>query len=145
GARSQAIGGLTWGIGQAPLEGSAMDPGSGRFVGKSLSADHRPGQADVPDIEGGFAGEVHPRASALGARGGGAVGTNRGGAAVAGEGVVPRHGHRGRRPADPGRAARRAPLGAQAVGFESFASSARPIVFTSVPNQIWLPFRSNTM
>jgi xanthine dehydrogenase YagR molybdenum-binding subunit len=83
GARSQAIGGLTWGIGQALLEDSGMDPVLGRFVGKSLSAYHVPVQADVPEIDVIFADEFDPHASALGARGVGEIGTIGVGAAVA--------------------------------------------------------------
>src|SRR5690606_4269231 len=36
-ARSQMIGGLTWGIGQALLEHSAMDHRLGRFLAKNLA------------------------------------------------------------------------------------------------------------
>jgi xanthine dehydrogenase YagR molybdenum-binding subunit len=83
GARSQVIGGLTWGIGQALLEESGLDAGLGRFVGKSLSTYHLPVQADTPEFEVMFADEFDRHASALGARGVGEVGTIGIGAAVA--------------------------------------------------------------
>jgi xanthine dehydrogenase YagR molybdenum-binding subunit len=82
-ARSQAIGGIVWGIGQALLEESRVDPVSGRFVAKGFGGYHVPTNADVPEIEVIFADEFDAHASTLGARGVGEIGTIGVGAAVA--------------------------------------------------------------
>jgi xanthine dehydrogenase YagR molybdenum-binding subunit len=83
GARSQLIGGITWGLGQALLEDSRFDPTTGRFLARSLTTYHVPTSADVPEIEVLFAEEDDRQASPLGARGVGEVGTIGVGAAVA--------------------------------------------------------------
>ncbi len=83
GARSQVVGGIVWGLGQALLEDSGFDPTTGQFLAKSLSTYHVPVNADVPDIEVIFAEEDDRYASPLGARGVGEVGTIGVGAAVA--------------------------------------------------------------
>lgn len=82
-ARSQAIGGIIWGLGQALLEESRVDPATGRFVAKGFGGYHVPANADVPDVEVIFAEEFDPHASTLGARGVGEIGTIGVGAAVA--------------------------------------------------------------
>ncbi len=82
-ARSQAIGGIIWGIGQALLEESRVDPKTGRFVAKGFGGYHVPANADVPDIEVLFAEEFDRHASTIGARGVGEIGTIGVGAAVA--------------------------------------------------------------
>ena len=81
-ARSQAIGGIVWGIGQALLEESRVDPVSGRFVAKGFGGYHVPTNADVPEIDVIFADEFDAHASTLGARGVGEIGTIGVGAAV---------------------------------------------------------------
>src|SRR5262249_28534749 len=73
-ARSQMIGGITWGIGQALLEDSRVDHHLGRFLSKNLAGYLVPVSADVPEIDVGFVDEVDLRASALGARGIGELG-----------------------------------------------------------------------
>jgi xanthine dehydrogenase YagR molybdenum-binding subunit len=83
GARSQAIGGMIWGIGQALLEDSRFDPSSGRFLARSLSTYHVPANADVGSVEALFVDERDPVASALGSRGVGEIGTIGVGAAIA--------------------------------------------------------------
>jgi xanthine dehydrogenase YagR molybdenum-binding subunit len=83
GARSQVVGGITWGIGQALLEDSRFDPATARFLAKSLSSYHVPVQSDVPEIEVFFADEYDPHASEVGARGVGEIGAIGVGAAVA--------------------------------------------------------------
>ena len=82
-ARSQAVGGIVWGLGQALLEESRVDPVSGRFVAEGFGGYRVPCSADVPDIEVVFAEEFDAHASALGARGDGEIGTIGVGAAVA--------------------------------------------------------------
>jgi xanthine dehydrogenase YagR molybdenum-binding subunit len=82
-ARSQVVGGIVWGIGQALLERSPLDPASGRFVNQSLSGYRVPVAADVPSIEVLFSDELDPHASPLGARGVGEIGTIGIGAAIA--------------------------------------------------------------
>ncbi len=82
GARSQVVGGLVWGVGQALLEDSAFDVRLGRFP-KSFGGYRLPVSADVPSVEALFVAEDDRRASALGARGVGEIGTIGIGAAVA--------------------------------------------------------------
>jgi xanthine dehydrogenase YagR molybdenum-binding subunit len=83
GARSQIAGGITWGIGQALLEESAMDLTLGRFVGKGFGSYQIPVSADIPQLEILFPEEFDSEASAIGARGVGEIGTIGIGAAVA--------------------------------------------------------------
>lgn len=73
-ARSQMIGGVTWGIGQALLERSEMDHQLGRFLSKNLAGYLTPVNADVPDIDIGFIDEPDTKAGPLGARGIGELG-----------------------------------------------------------------------
>lgn len=68
-ARSQMIGGITWGIGQALLEHSDTDRTLGRFVAKNLAGYLVPVNADVPTPDVTFVDEHDPHASAIGARG----------------------------------------------------------------------------
>jgi xanthine dehydrogenase YagR molybdenum-binding subunit len=82
-ARSQIAGGIAWGIGQALLESSPLDPVLGRFVAKSLSSYRIPVSADVPPIDVIFAEEHDPEASPLGVRGVGEIGAIGIGAAIA--------------------------------------------------------------
>jgi xanthine dehydrogenase YagR molybdenum-binding subunit len=50
-ARSQLMGGMLWGLGQALLEGNAMDPRHGRWGSASLGEYLVPVNADAPDVE----------------------------------------------------------------------------------------------
>ena len=68
-ARSQAIGGIIWGTGQALLEQSDMDPVMGRFLHRNYSGYLVPTNADVPQLETLFVGEFDEEASPLGAKG----------------------------------------------------------------------------
>jgi xanthine dehydrogenase YagR molybdenum-binding subunit len=68
-ARSQAIGGIIWGIGQALLEQSETDPRTGRFLHRNYSGYLVPTNADIPDLDVVFAGEFDPEASPLGTKG----------------------------------------------------------------------------
>lgn len=73
-ARSQMTGGIIWGIGQALLERSEMDPRLGRFMSKNLAGYLVPVNADVQEIDASFVEEFDPHASPLGARGIGELG-----------------------------------------------------------------------
>jgi xanthine dehydrogenase YagR molybdenum-binding subunit len=68
-ARSQAIGGIIWGVGQALLEQSEMDPALGRFINRNYSSYLVPTNADIPELETLFVGEFDEEASPLGAKG----------------------------------------------------------------------------
>jgi xanthine dehydrogenase YagR molybdenum-binding subunit len=68
-ARSQAIGGIIWGVGQALLEQSETDPTTGRYLSRNYSGYLVPTNADVPEIEVLFVGEFDQEASPLGAKG----------------------------------------------------------------------------
>lgn len=68
-ARSQAIGGIIWGIGQALLEQSETDPATGRFLHRNYSGYLVPTNADIPELDVIFAGEFDSEASLLGAKG----------------------------------------------------------------------------
>jgi xanthine dehydrogenase YagR molybdenum-binding subunit len=50
-ARSQAIGGITMGIGMALMEATRLDPNNGRVVNANISEYLMPVHADIPDIE----------------------------------------------------------------------------------------------
>lgn len=82
-ARSQMIGGLTWGIGQALLEHSAMDHRLGRFLAKNLAGFLVPVNADVGEIDVSFIEELDPEVNPIGARGIGELGAIGVGAAIA--------------------------------------------------------------
>ena len=68
-ARSQAIGGIIWGAGQALLEQSETDPVSGQFTNRNYSGYLVPTNADVPELDILFVGEFDQEASPLGAKG----------------------------------------------------------------------------
>jgi xanthine dehydrogenase YagR molybdenum-binding subunit len=68
-ARSQAIGGIIWGVGQALLEQSETDPALGRFLNRNYSGYLVPTNADIPELEILFVGGFDEEASPLGAKG----------------------------------------------------------------------------
>ncbi|HVB80250.1 MAG TPA: xanthine dehydrogenase family protein molybdopterin-binding subunit, partial [Candidatus Binataceae bacterium] len=68
-ARSQAIGGIIWGIGQALLEQSETDPLMGRFLNRNYSGYLVPTNADIPELDALFVGGFDEDASPLGAKG----------------------------------------------------------------------------
>jgi xanthine dehydrogenase YagR molybdenum-binding subunit len=68
-ARSQAIGGIIWGVGQALLEQSETDPVLGRFLHRYYSGHLVPTNADIPELETLFVGAFDGEASPLGAKG----------------------------------------------------------------------------
>ena len=68
-ARSQAIGGIIWGVGQALLEQSETDPASGQFINRNFSGYLAPTHADIPELDVSFVGGFDAEASPLGAKG----------------------------------------------------------------------------
>jgi xanthine dehydrogenase YagR molybdenum-binding subunit len=68
-ARSQAIGGIIWGVGQSLLEQSETDPALGRFLNRNYSGYLVPTNADIPELDVAFVGEFDEEASPLGAKG----------------------------------------------------------------------------
>ncbi|MDZ8066060.1 MAG: xanthine dehydrogenase family protein molybdopterin-binding subunit [Nostoc sp. DedQUE08] len=67
-ARSQVIGGITWGIGMALMEKTVIDPNQGRIVGANLSDYLIPVHADIPNMEVQFIEEPDPYVNALGTK-----------------------------------------------------------------------------
>ena len=68
-ARSQAIGGIIWGVGQAMLEQSETDPASGQFINRNYSGYLVPTNADIPELDVLFVGGFDEEASPLGTKG----------------------------------------------------------------------------
>lgn len=81
-ARSQALGGMIWGLGYALHEGAVLDQRSGSYVNRDLGEYHIPVNADVPQIEAYFIEEIDNHASPVGAKGIGELGISGAGAAV---------------------------------------------------------------
>ncbi|MBX9731560.1 MAG: xanthine dehydrogenase family protein molybdopterin-binding subunit [Sphingomonas sp.] len=81
-ARSQALGGMIWGIGYALHEDAVLDQRSGSYVNRDLGEYHIPVNADVPQIEAYFVEEIDNHASPVGAKGIGELGISGAGAAV---------------------------------------------------------------
>ncbi|MCC4587364.1 xanthine dehydrogenase family protein molybdopterin-binding subunit [Xanthomonas sp. NCPPB 1067] len=73
-ARSQIIGGVVWGIGQALHEHTQSDHRFGRFMNHDLAQYHVSANADIHDIEVIFADEDDRVVSSLGAKGVGEIG-----------------------------------------------------------------------
>ena len=74
-ARSQIIGGVIWGLGQALTEATAYDPNNGRPVTKDLADYHVPSHADMPEFDIQFIGKPDLKISPVGSRGIGEIGT----------------------------------------------------------------------
>jgi xanthine dehydrogenase YagR molybdenum-binding subunit len=68
-ARSQAIGGIIWGTGQALLEQSDTDPVLARFLHRNYSGYLVPTNADIPELDVLFVGDFDEQASPLGTKG----------------------------------------------------------------------------
>jgi xanthine dehydrogenase YagR molybdenum-binding subunit len=68
-ARSQAIGGIIWGTGQALLEQSEIDSASGQFINRNFSGYLVPTNADIPELDVLFVDGFDEEASPLGAKG----------------------------------------------------------------------------
>ncbi|CAN5391160.1 xanthine dehydrogenase family protein molybdopterin-binding subunit [soil metagenome] len=73
-ARSQMLGGMVWGLGQALTEHTILEKNFGCFLGKDLANYEVPVNADIPVLEAYFAREVDEHASVFGAKGIGELG-----------------------------------------------------------------------
>ncbi len=82
-ARSQCLGGMTFGIGAALTEELVHDPRSGKLVNRDLAEYHLPVNADVPQLEVHFLEERDVHANPLQAKGLGELGISGAGAAIA--------------------------------------------------------------
>jgi xanthine dehydrogenase YagR molybdenum-binding subunit len=83
-ARSQAIGGMIFGIGAALEEGMALDPRfGGYFVNHDLAEYHVPVHADVPEVDAIFLPELDDKSNPLKSKGVGELGICGAGASVA--------------------------------------------------------------
>ena len=81
-ARSQMIGGMTWGIGSALMEENHVDPRYGSFINQDLASYHVAVNADVGAMDVVFLDEDDPHGSPLGSKGIGELGICGAGAAV---------------------------------------------------------------
>ena len=82
-ARSQLIGGMVWGIGQALHEHSVRDSRTARMVTRDLADYHVPVHADVPHLEIILVPEDDPHVNEIGAKGLGELSTPGVAAAIA--------------------------------------------------------------
>lgn len=73
-ARSQLIGGMIWGLGQALTEQSLLDARDGHFATADFAGYHIPVCADAPSVEAFFVDEEDDRINALGVKGVGELG-----------------------------------------------------------------------
>jgi xanthine dehydrogenase YagR molybdenum-binding subunit len=73
-ARSQMIGGITFGIGMALMEHTITDPRSGRYLNADIAEYHIPVHADVPPIDILFVDEKDEHVDPIGAKGIGEIG-----------------------------------------------------------------------
>jgi xanthine dehydrogenase YagR molybdenum-binding subunit len=82
-ARSQLMGGIVWGIGQALLEHTHMDSNLGRYTNANFAEYLVPVNADIPEIEIDFVEEVDKHINVLGVKGVGEIGMVGANAAIA--------------------------------------------------------------
>ena len=82
-ARSQAIGGMIFGIGAALMEAVQIDPRFGCFVNNNLAEYHVAVHADVPNVDAIFLPELDDKSNPLKSKGIGELGICGAGAAVA--------------------------------------------------------------
>jgi xanthine dehydrogenase YagR molybdenum-binding subunit len=73
-ARSQMIGGMTWGIGAALTEENHVDLRYGSFINQDLASYHVPVNADVGAMDVVFLDEADPHGNPLGSKGIGELG-----------------------------------------------------------------------
>jgi xanthine dehydrogenase YagR molybdenum-binding subunit len=73
-ARSQAIGGMVFGVGAALHEAMTLDPRFGYFVNHDLAEYHVPVHADIPAIDAIFLAELDDRSNPLKSKGIGELG-----------------------------------------------------------------------
>ena len=81
-ARSQAIGGMIWGIGYALMEDAVLDQRYGLFVNHDLGEYHIPVHADVPHLDVHFIEDIDTHANPIGIKGLGELTISGAGAAV---------------------------------------------------------------
>ena len=82
-ARSQAIGGLIWGLGSALHEETFVDEHLGRFINNDLAGYHFPAHADAVNVEAVFLPELDDKSNPLKSKGVGELAICGSGAAVA--------------------------------------------------------------
>jgi xanthine dehydrogenase YagR molybdenum-binding subunit len=83
-ARSQAIGGMIFGVGAALEEGMTLDPRFGAyFVNHDLAEYHVPVHADVPEVDAIFLAELDNKSNPLKSKGVGELGICGAGASLA--------------------------------------------------------------
>ncbi len=82
-ARSQAIGGMVFGIGAALEEALILDPRFGCFVNHDLAEYHVPVHADVPNVDAIFLPELDEESNPLKSKGVGELGICGAGASIA--------------------------------------------------------------
>jgi xanthine dehydrogenase YagR molybdenum-binding subunit len=82
-ARSQCLGGMTFGIGAALTEQLIHDTRNGKLVNRDLAEYHVPVNADVPRLEVHFLPERDIHANPIHAKGIGELGISGAGAAIA--------------------------------------------------------------
>jgi xanthine dehydrogenase YagR molybdenum-binding subunit len=82
-ARSQLIGGMTFGVSYALFEEAVVDPRSGAFVNQDLAEYLVPVHADIPEIDALLLDGFDDKANVLGAKDLGELGICGAGAAVA--------------------------------------------------------------
>jgi xanthine dehydrogenase YagR molybdenum-binding subunit len=82
-ARSQAIGGMVFGVGAALHEALTLDPRFGFFVNHDLAEYHVPVHADIPAIEAIFLAELDDKSNPLKSKGIGELGICGAGASLA--------------------------------------------------------------
>jgi xanthine dehydrogenase YagR molybdenum-binding subunit len=82
-ARSQAIGGMIWGVGQALSEENQVDPRFGSFGAQDLAGYHVPVHADIANLDAMFIAEEDDKGNPLKIKGVGELGICGAGAAVA--------------------------------------------------------------
>ncbi|NDV50082.1 xanthine dehydrogenase family protein molybdopterin-binding subunit [Salipiger sp. PrR003] len=81
-ARSQAQGGMTWGLGLALTEGMVHDRRDGHIVNRDLAEYHVPVNADVPHLDVHLLEDLDPWAGPLAAKGIGELGICGSGSAI---------------------------------------------------------------
>ena len=82
-ARSQAIGGMAFGVGAALHEEMVLDPRFGYFVNHDLAEYHVPVHADIPAIDAIFLAELDDKSNPLKSKGIGELGICGAGASIA--------------------------------------------------------------
>jgi xanthine dehydrogenase YagR molybdenum-binding subunit len=82
-ARSQAIGGMVFGLGAALHEAMTLDPRFGYFVNHDLAEYHVPVHADIPAIDAVFLPELDEKSNPLKSKGIGELGICGAGASIA--------------------------------------------------------------